>query len=215
MTRIAVCCAGPRDHLVDLGLFTTHVDRWIAVDGGLAYVIEAGITPDVALGDWDSLGYVPQFENDTTRFVYPSEKDDSDFELALGEALKLGVTQLFVFGATGGRLDHALTNLFVLGRFKQTNPNIEIHVHDRQNITSYLLPGHHTFMKSSSFQYFSFIALFQSIEGVTHEGFKYALQNGTIATGSSLGISNEIVADIGHFSFKEGICIVVRSQDGS
>ena len=59
-------------------------DAVIAVDGGFASLAAAGCVPDLALGDFDSLGYVPE---GVEVLVFPPEKDASDMELALGEVL--------------------------------------------------------------------------------------------------------------------------------
>ena len=52
----------------------------IAVDAGFAYLEELGVKPDMAVGDFDSLGYIPKCRR-VSRF--PVKKDKSDMELAL------------------------------------------------------------------------------------------------------------------------------------
>ena len=83
-------------------------DAVIAVDGGFASLADVGCAPDLAIGDFDSLGYVPE---GVEVLVFPPEKDASDMELALGEAVARGADAVEVYGALGGRLDHTLANL--------------------------------------------------------------------------------------------------------
>ena len=80
-------------------------DAVIAVDGGFASLEAAGCVPDLALGDFDSLGFVPE---GVPVKLFPAEKDASDMELALEEALTCGAGAVEVYGALGGRLDHTL-----------------------------------------------------------------------------------------------------------
>lgn len=62
-------------------------DAVIAVDGGFTSLADVGCAPDLAIGDFDSLGYVPE---GVEVLVFPPEKDASDMELALGEAVARG-----------------------------------------------------------------------------------------------------------------------------
>lgn len=80
-------------------------DMVIAADGGFTSLEANGIVPDVALGDFDSLGFVPKARQVVR---YPSVKDDSDTVLALDHAFRQGYRNVVVYGALGGRPDHTL-----------------------------------------------------------------------------------------------------------
>ena len=82
----------------------------IAADGGLCHTQALGITPDAVLGDFDSLGYVPQGAN-----VFPVEKDDTDAMLAARLGLKQGFREFWFYGAMDGpRIDHTMANFQTL-----------------------------------------------------------------------------------------------------
>ena len=90
----------------------------IAADGGLARARALGLRPDVLVGDLDSLEpallAVAEAKGILVRLA-PTDKDESDTELALLEAIARGATRVTVLGAFGGpRLDHALANLWLL-----------------------------------------------------------------------------------------------------
>ena len=90
-------------------------DLVIAADGGLRHTQTLGITPDVVLGDFDSLGYIPE-----GAVVHPVEKDDTDAMLAVRQALKLGWRNFVIYGGMDGpRLDHTIANLQTLGFLAQ------------------------------------------------------------------------------------------------
>ena len=82
----------------------------IAADGGVLHAQKLGVKPDCVLGDFDSLGYVP----DDADEVYPSRKDDTDTMLAVRHGLAKGLTDFVLLGGLGGRLDHTVANIAAL-----------------------------------------------------------------------------------------------------
>ncbi len=92
-----------------------HFDCVIAVDRGYASLRRAGIAPDVAVGDFDSLGFAP----DCPTRTFPVEKDASDMELAMREALERGADEVLLYGAFSARLDHTLANVQMLCGYAQ------------------------------------------------------------------------------------------------
>lgn len=92
----------------------------VAVDGGYASAASVGCVPDIAMGDFDSLGYVPQGLPESIEVIeYPVCKDESDMELALRLAQDRGFDEVEVYGAIGGRLDHTLANLQLFALFSE------------------------------------------------------------------------------------------------
>lgn len=86
-------------------------DGVVAVDRGYAKLASWGIVPDIALGDFDSLGFVPRAERVET---FPAAKDESDMELACSLALAEGAGELVLYGCLSRRLDHTLANIQLL-----------------------------------------------------------------------------------------------------
>ncbi len=81
----------------------------VAVDSGYAHLTHVGVPPDVALGDFDSLGFVPE-----RGISHPAIKDKSDLELALDYVRAEGFRDIWVYGCLGGRIDHTISALQVL-----------------------------------------------------------------------------------------------------
>ena len=86
-------------------------DYVIAADRGYDSLMAYGVTPDLVVGDFDSLGYMPQHPN-VTRL--PAEKDDTDMVFALRRGLDMGYRRFVLLGGLGGRLEHTLGNLQLL-----------------------------------------------------------------------------------------------------
>lgn len=88
----------------------SSADIFIAADSGLDAALEAGISPDLVLGDFDSLSdrrLLTELRN-AQIMQFESAKDDTDTELALDEAARRGFDRILLCGAGGGRLDHLM-----------------------------------------------------------------------------------------------------------
>ena len=81
----------------------------VCCDGAYEWATQAGIKCDVVLGDFDSLGYVPEGAT-----VYPCEKDFTDGELALERLISEGVSFVEIYGGSGRREDHFFGNVGLL-----------------------------------------------------------------------------------------------------
>ncbi|PLT30108.1 thiamine diphosphokinase [Peribacillus deserti] len=215
---ICILAGGPLELVPDLNQYKDRQDIvWAGVDRGVYSLIRMGIQPHEAFGDFDSVS------PDELRFlqehlvhlhIYPSEKDQTDLEIALDWAVKQKPEKIILFGATGGRADHYLANVQLLAqRGLLDNPDTQLILEDKTNILYVKTPG--TFHVSSlrGKKYISFIPLTLEVNGITLKGFKYPLENRNITLGSTLCISNELLYEEGTFSFEEGILLVVRSSD--
>lgn len=105
-------------HLVGAGDFDevsfhpAQGDFVIACDGGLTHLRRCGVTPDLTVGDFDSLGRVPEGQNVT---VLPVEKDDTDMLYAAKRGLAEGYSSFILHGSLGGsRPSHSLANIALL-----------------------------------------------------------------------------------------------------
>ncbi|PWW27418.1 thiamine diphosphokinase [Cytobacillus oceanisediminis] len=214
--KINILAGGPEDLLPELSLYEKDIDMWVGVDRGVLTLIQNGIQPQLAFGDFDSvtpeeLLLIKGKVKELNRFK--PEKDETDMELALNWALEQSPERIQLFGATGGRLDHLFANVQLLIKpVLQKNP-VQIEIIDRKNIVYIKSAGEYTIQKNKRFKYISFIPITMEVKGITLKDFKYPLANRTIPIGSTLCISNELNNDYGTFSFTEGILMVVRSKD--
>jgi thiamine pyrophosphokinase len=85
--------------------------RLIAVDGGLRHCQKLGLTPDLAIGDFDSV-QLPAHP-DFPVIGAPRDKDLTDLEMALEQELDGWGA---IFGGIGARADHTATHLLLLQR---------------------------------------------------------------------------------------------------
>lgn len=162
-------------------------DAVIAVDGGLSNLEDVGRKPDMALGDFDSLGYVPRGMR-TVRFS--SHKDKSDMELALERARSDKATEVFVFGALGRRLDHTLANLQLFAKFSEAGLRVTA-IGDEEAIV--FVTGPDAFeAPAREGGTVSVFAMDDACEGVFERGLEWELDDVTLTNRTSLGLSNEL-----------------------
>ena len=165
-------------------------DHIIAVDGGLRSLEEVGVKPDVALGDFDSLGYVPTGMR-TVRFS--KDKDKSDMELALKRAKSQRFDNVVVFGALGGRLDHTLANMGVFSKYSELGLKVTV-IDDDTAV--FFLTGPDIFEAPAlESGVVSVFAMSDVTEGVFERGMKWDLDDVVLTNRESIGLSNELIGE--------------------
>lgn len=214
--KIAIVGGGPKAYLPDLTEYKEEMILWIGADQGAEVLLEHGIIPDIAIGDFDSVTQISLSEikqKAKQMEIYPNEKDETDLELAINKSLEWNPTHLLLFGVTGGRADHFLANIQLLYPLKKKGVHTKII--DHQNQVELVMPGSHTIKVNRRFPYISFLPVSMEVAGITLEGFYYPLVDTYLPYGSTLCISNQLIKDEGTFSFRSGILLVVRSKDST
>ena len=215
MTEIAILVGGPEMSLPDLHKLDHDRLLWIGVDRGAVRLLELGIKPHIALGDFDSVSkdefeWIKKEVKDVRRFK--AEKDATDTEIAVEAAFTEFVPEkVTIYGATGGRLDHLLNNLWLVFQPKIQPHLAKIQISDRQNNISYYQPGTYKLKKEEDKTYLAFICL-TAVEKLTLFDAKYRLKEADFAYPTSLA-SNEFVSDTTLFSFQTGLIAVIQSKD--
>ncbi|QPC46303.1 thiamine diphosphokinase [Mangrovibacillus cuniculi] len=216
MKKIIHLLAGGPKHLVPpLQDWDAQEIIWVGVDRGVKRLLDQGIKPTMAIGDFDSVDQVEWefIEDNLQKYAkFNPEKDETDMELALNWALEQKPDVIRIFGATGGRLDHFFSAAYMLAKDDVLLHPTSIEIIDRSNIITVLSPGTYN-LEKNSFPYVSFLPINGEIFGLTLTGVKYPLTNHPIVRGSTLCISNELVNDFGSVSFDEGILMMIRSKD--
>lgn len=178
-------------------------DAVIAVDGGFASLAAVGCAPDLAIGDFDSLGYVPE---GVEVLAFPPEKDASDMELALGEAVARGADAVEVYGALGGRFDHTLANLQLLASFAERGLAVSA-VGEHESVVFLVGPGELRLPALPS-GIVSVFSLTDVSTGVVEEGLKYGLDGVALTNRTSWGLSNELVGTPARIALESGTLAV-------
>lgn len=184
-------------------------DLVIAADAGLLNARKFGLTPDILLGDFDSLGE-PDVPNGTELIRVPAEKDDTDTQLAVQVALERGATEIILIGGLDGRLDHTLSSLAILEYLD--SKHIHALITSGQNRARFLR-NNSTLIARSAFRYLSLIAADPIVKGVTLEGCKYPLKKAKLSRLNQYAVSNELTGNCALIDVRRGGVWIIESID--
>jgi len=184
-------------------------DLVIGVDGGAHHADTLGVTPDVIVGDLDSLSVVEQQNFNNTEIIsYPVEKDETDLELALLYAKQQGAGQIVMAGVMGGRIDMTMANFMLLTHAGLCDCRIEVW-HGEQTAWVIRPPGES--ISGHPGDTVSLIPLGGDASGITTEGMKYPLIGEKLSVGLARGISNVLEKPSARINLTEGILLAVHT----
>ena len=186
-------------------------DICIAADSGFANAKSLGDRVDIAVGDFDSLdGGAKTIPSDVEKVTVPSEKDETDTQLAVNVAIAKGVDDVVIIGGLSGRLDHTLSNLAIL----EALFDLGVHavITDGRNRARYIRSTS-TLLPRSGYKYLSLIAADDVVKGVCVDGCKYPLKNKKLTKKYQYAVSNEIVENCALVSVKRGGLFIIESRD--
>ncbi len=185
-------------------------DLILAADAGLLTARRFGVEPSIVLGDFDTLGDVPELPDGAELLQTPAEKDDTDTQLAVRVATLRGARQIVIVGGLDGRLDHTLSLLAILedldARF------IPAHITSGKNRARFLRNNSLLLMRSH-FRYFSILAADPIVKGVSVEGCKYPLKKAKLTRTRQFAVSNEIVGNCALIDIRRGGAWIIESTD--
>lgn len=181
-------------------------DFVVAADGGydaLNHIEAKKVSVDLLVGDFDSLESIPTCGG---IIRYPAKKDQTDMFLAMEEGLARGYRIFFIYGATGGRLDHTIGNFQLLSHLANRG-GIGFLIGEAENVTI-IKEGalHFTSEAKGTVSVFSHGG---KAEGVSVTGLRYTLDCATLSPDFPLGVSNEFIGFSSEVFVKKGELLIV------
>jgi thiamine pyrophosphokinase len=207
MKKIALIANG---EIVDSDQFRSRIRSFpylVAIDGGINHCHRLGLRPNLIVGDFDSATKesLAAFQ-EVERLTVPTEKDQTDLEIALAHVERMGCEELVVFGALGKRIDHALFNINLLCRYPgilylESALGRSFVIKDKVELSTF--PG----------QIVSLIPLNGPVAGVRTEGLKWELSNATLDK-QFMSISNVALGDKVKVARESGdlLCILLTDE---
>ena len=183
-----------------------NADRIIACDKGYQYAEEAGVRPQLLVGDFDS--YTGALPADIPILDLPVEKDDTDTMAAIRYAVQEGYSEIVLYCALGGRLDHLLGN--VQSAVFAVERGCRVHIIDTDNLLYFFTDGALTLPPRAGWS-LSLLSLTDRCENVSVTGVKYPLRDATLTNGFPIGVSNEWEGEA-QISVGGGVLLVVMSK---
>lgn len=184
--------------------FTTELVEGyvIAADRGLDYCLAAGVSPDLAVGDFDSAeSNVP----DGIECVRVSPiKDDTDAMLAADIAVERGFRELRFLCALGGRLDHSIANIQMIYSLKLKGISAVLYGDEAK---AFLAVDECVKLPKNG-GYLSIFTYGEAAE-VSVVGVKYPLDHGVLKNDFPLGVSNEITEEYAGITVHSGAALII------
>ncbi len=189
-----------------------RAQKIIGVDRGARWLIKNKLTPDVALGDFDSVTKRELLlikKKAKKVLMFSAQKDATDLELAVDYSFRLKPKEVIIFGGIGTRLDHTIAAVHMLEKFLSKGIKAAI-VDERNEII--LVKDSYRVNKKQQYRYLSLLPHTQSVT-VSLSGFTYPLVGIQLKRGTSRGISNELKRKSATINVHKGIALVIKSRD--
>lgn len=182
-------------------------DYIICADGGYKYKSLLGRECDMVVGDFDSLGRVPETDS---KIVAPREKDETDMMLAVDLGLEKGYRNFVLLGALGGeRNDHSVANVQLLHYITSKGARATIY-HGNEVFTAF---SDRTLTLPCELKgYVSVFSLSDESKGVSIKNLKYTVENFTLCSYKPIGVSNEFLGLESEISVESGALLVVYKR---
>lgn len=182
-------------------------DLMICADAGYCAAKKHGLNPNVTIGDFDSLGDVP---DDGEVIRLPVYKDDTDMVVCIREGRARGYSEFVAAGCLGGRFDHTLACLQCAADCALRGERLWLC--DVQNRVTVLAPGEYDIPQMEG-RKLSFLAFTPDVKGVCLTGTLWTLKDAELKANYPLGCSNEWTDSIARLSFREGLVVLCMSRD--
>lgn len=183
-------------------------DRVICADRGLVHAQKLKIVPDLIIGDFDS--YKDPLPENVEIMRSVPEKDDTDTMLAVRTAISRGAEKIRIYGALGGRFDHAFANIQTL-KFASEN-GCQAEIADEGNLIMLREKGIHNFHKMEGW-YMSVFSYSEELNIKSFRGVKYPLENYIMKNSFPIGVSNEFESDSAELSIESGTALIIFSRE--
>lgn len=192
--------------------YISKVDYIIAADKGNECLYRYGILPDLIVGDFDSAKkeVIDEMKKQVKEFLeFPPEKDYTDTEIAIIEALKRGAKKIYLFGGIGSRVDHALGNIGLMLTTKEKGADLEI-IDDNNRL---YLGNKNMVLHGEPGENISFHALSDIVKNLKIIGAKYTLDGYDMRLLDPRAICNEFINKPIEISYDDGKLLILHSFD--
>ena len=210
MNRVIIFANGDLPDLEKARALLHDDDFIVAADGGTRHALALGLTPNVIVGDLDSLP--SNFEPSTFNgeiVLYPKDKNETDLELAIQHALTLDPQEIIILAALGGRLDQTLGNIALISNLQPSTCSLKLN----DGIEEVFFCSEHLQIHGASGDTVSLIPWQGEVTGIVTQGLRWALQNETLYPHKTRGISNEMTSETATVQIKSGLLLVVHRRN--
>ncbi len=202
--RCVIISGSPDTNVEEIKSLCTSDDFIVCADSGYSFAKKAGLTPNLIIGDFDSLK--EELPQNTEVVKLNTHKDDTDTEHCVMECIRRGYKDFLLLGSIGGRTDHTFANIATLAFLSEYNYN-GIARNNGEEIRI-LKEGSYEMNNKNGLIFSVFPYGCESVN-VTYKGAEYMLNNKTLTYNVSRGISNVFVDDEAEITINRGRAILL------
>lgn len=202
--RCVIISGSPDTNVEEIKSLCTSDDFIVCADSGYSFAKKAGLTPNLIIGDFDSLK--EELPQNTEIVKLNTHKDDTDTEHCVMECIRRGYKDFLLLGSIGGRTDHTFANIATLAFLSEYNYN-GIARNNGEEIRI-LKEGSYEMNNKKGLIFSVFPYGCESVN-VTYKGAEYMLNNKTLTYNVSRGISNVFVDDEAEITINRGRAILL------
>lgn len=202
--RCVIISGSPDTNVEEIKSLCTSDDFIVCADSGYSFAKKAGLTPNLIIGDFDSLK--EELPQNTEVVKLNTHKHDTDTEHCVMECIRRGYKDFLLLGSIGGRTDHTFANIATLAFLSEYNYN-GIARNNGEEIRI-LKEGSYEMNNKKGLIFSVFPYGCESVN-VTYKGAEYMLNNKTLTYNVSRGISNVFVDDEAEITINRGRAILL------
>lgn len=210
--KAVIVAGGNKPSKALISSYIKNIDLIIGADKGSEYLYDYEITPHVILGDFDSINKekLKKIEENQVEIIkFPPEKDYTDTEIAIIEAMKRGADIIYLFAGIGTRVDHSLGNIGLLLTTK--NKGAKLIIIDDHN--KMYLADKSMNLNGNVGETISFHALSDVVKGLDIKGAKYNLDSYDMHLLDPRAICNEFVDSPIDIKYDSGELLIIHAID--
>jgi len=186
-------------------------DFIICADGGTRHALVLGVTPNLVLGDMDSIqtNQWQELERSGVSIeLFPRDKNETDLELAIDRAIELEPQQIVIVAALGGRLDQTIGNLALLTDIRLSTFDVRL----ADGVEEMFICRNQVQVYGRSGDIVSLIPWGNPVRGVQTQGLRWALKSETLYPEKTRGISNELLSETADVKIASGTLLVIHTR---
>ncbi|HUI88450.1 MAG TPA: thiamine diphosphokinase [Anaerolineales bacterium] len=208
MSRIIIFANGELPNIEKTRVLIQADDYIVCADGGTRHALALGLRPNLIVGDLDSLEEADLQKAGTRVVQYPRNKDETDLELALNQALEREPASVCVIAALGNRVDQTIGNISLLSDPRLAKLNIRFD----DGVEEVFFCRDHSKVEGRRTDIVSLIPWNGAVKGVRTKGLRWQLNDETLYPEKTRGISNEMTDPAAEVSLESGLLLIIHRR---